>query len=995
LSTIARILSAMVVAAFAVGPVSVAAAPNASPSVVAQNASSAQAGTVSGTVVDAAGSPVSGVTVTLRGSQTYTATSDSKGAFSIANVTPGVYTLTAARAGYETATENDYAVVSGQNGAVAVTLSVASFTSLRTIATVRSTGRGTFNTSTAAVNTVSAQDFANQGSPQVTRILDQVPGVQISYPSGSGNAAVPGAITFPNIRNALSYETASLIDGHPLSVGRFGDYVTSFLNSYMLQQAEVIKGPGANAPQTNYAIGGTVNFRTKDPTQALTPDYSFGYTNFGGTFFNFGLSGTIADGKLGFVADVASVNEPSALNGQSEYVGQLNGAVAHINGTTDVWSYNDLQSGVPGAPNAGLYNSYSLKVCCYAISGNFFNLSELLKLRYKFSSATTATVSYLGGQTTADQNGNTSQLTPTSFQPPAGYSGSTPVGYQFLTASAYPGGDIETNNEPILQAEVSSTLGSDTILARYYHASIYRLLVEGSNSPSVPNTLLQTVSGVNEGANGGAVYNDVTVPVDYYDYFRQDEIDKLGGTDLQYSHPYGEGGNITLSWSNTISQTQYFTQGTAITVNPDNSFGGAALAPPTVSIPTGSSETFQTLRLSDTQNFGEKFNGMLSLYDNSYKWTAAQACGSPCDPGGSNATFATTSLNHFDGRLGLTYRPEANLILRGALGSSIAPPYLNLVSKFNGGVTYNGYGAYATESLNNPNLKPETSFGWDVGADARIKGSYYVSGDIYLTNLFNQYDPYTELSNQLCTPAVNKSCPVAGIPILYQLNGNVSNSRYEGIELSLKRVVTDGFGFVLSGSTQRGYAYNLPANFYCSGKQAVCTPANYDINLNVVSGVNFNTSSSSAYYHTGACANQTNPQSSSYWCGATSLWNQSVPYLQGYGEINWQNPRGWYASFGGTLFGKNNSFSEPPFIEARASVRAPITSTLSLQISGNNIFNAYKQLFPIVGGGVSIPLATGGIGITNANVLGPAQYNFILTKTFGAFTSSDTGNSQR
>ncbi len=993
MSTLTRILSAMIVAAFAVGPVSVAAAPNATPSVVAQNASNAQAGSVSGTVLDSAGAPVASVTITVHGADTYTTTTDAKGTFSIANITPGLYSVTASRAGYETATESDYAVVSGQNGVLSITMSVASFTSLRTIASVRSVGRGAFNTSTAAVNTVSAQDFANQGSPQVTRILDQIPGVQISYPSGSGNAAVPGAITFPNIRNALSYETASLVDGHPLSVGRFGDYVTSFLNNYMLQQAEVIKGPGANAPQTNYAIGGTINFRTKDPTQAFTPDFSVGFTNFGGSFFNFGVSGTIDQNRLGFVLDVAGINEPSAVNGQQEYVGQLNGAVAHINGTTDVWSYNDTQSYVPGS-NAGLYNNYRLKVCCYAVSGNFNNLSELVKVRYKFSSATTATVSYFGGQTTADQNGNTSQLTPTTFQPGAGYSGTTPLGAQFLTASAYPGGDIETNNEPILQAEVSTTLGEDTILARYYHASIYRLLVEGSQSPSIPNTLLQTVSGVNAGPNGGAVYNDVTVPVDYYDYFRQNEIDLLGGIDLQYSHPYGDGGNLTLSYNSTNSQTTYWTQGTTVTANPNNTFGGAALAAPTVGIPTGSSEVFNTIRLSGTQNFGPKVNAMVTLYSNGYRWTAAQSCASPCDPGGSNAVFATTNLGHFDERAALTYRPQPNLVIRGAAGSSIAPPYINLVSKFNGGVSYNGAGApYATQNYNNPNLRPETAFGYDVGADYRVKGGYFASADLYLTNLFNQYNPYTEVSGNTCTPAVNPACPAAGVPILYTINGNVSNSRYEGIELSLKRIVQNGFGFVLAGSTQRGYAYNLPANFYCSGK-ATCIPANYDINLNVISGQNFNASSSSAYYHTGSCTNQTNPASSAYWCGATSLWNQAVPYLQGYGEVNWQNAKGWYGSFGGTLFGKNNSLNEPPFITARASLRAPITNTLSLQVSGNNIFNAYKQLFPIVGGGVGIPLANGQTGITNGNVLGPAQYSFLLTKTIGSFTSPDNGLSR-
>ena len=99
----------------------------------------------------------------------------------------------------------------------------------------------------------------------MTYVLDQIPGMQISYPGSAANGASTGAITFPNIRNGLSYETATLIDGHPLSVGLYGDYVTTFLESGAAAVGRSHQGPGATAPQVNYAINGTVNFRTKDP----------------------------------------------------------------------------------------------------------------------------------------------------------------------------------------------------------------------------------------------------------------------------------------------------------------------------------------------------------------------------------------------------------------------------------------------------------------------------------------------------------------------------------------------------------------------------------------------------------------------------------------------------------------------------------------------------------------------------------------------------------
>jgi hypothetical protein len=64
-------------------------------------------------------------------------------------------------------------------------------------------------------------------------------------------------------------------------------------------------------------------------------------------------------------------------------------------------------------------------------------------------------------------------------------------------------------------------------------------------------------------------------------------------------------------------------------------------------------------------------------------------------------------------------------------------------------------------------------------------------------------------------------------------------------------------------------------------------------------------------------------------------------------------------------------------------LRAPLTKTLSLQVSGNNIFNAYSGFFPIIGGGVNIPLANGGIVPTLGNVVGPATYSVQLKASVG------------
>ena len=375
----------------------------------AQTTATQDVTSISGAVSDGTGEPVADATVVLRGPTNYTTKTDEKGTFSIPGVAPGIYALTVSKPGYSTAVQNDVVVLAGQTQDFTVRIDRATFSSLRTIASVQATGRGTFNTSAASVSVVTSQAFVDQAQPQVTRVLSQIPGLQISFPSNSSNAASPGSITIPNIRGATSYETASLIDGHPISVGQYGDNVTTFLNTFMFRNVEVIKGPGADSSVVNNAIGGTTNFRTLEPTLTPKPELLFSVDNRGGTFTNLGFSDTI--GRLGFVVDYATNHNPSALNGRSVYYdpsgGLYNGGTLQGNAT----------SSKVGNTNSFITTGYPLLACCYQLAGNLDQAAELLKLRYHFSPVTVATVSYLGSQTLSDQNGNTGSLTNAQFVP--------------------------------------------------------------------------------------------------------------------------------------------------------------------------------------------------------------------------------------------------------------------------------------------------------------------------------------------------------------------------------------------------------------------------------------------------------------------------------------------------------------------------------------------------------------------------------------------------
>jgi len=901
----------------------------------------AASSSISGTVTDETGAPIAAATVSIRGAARYSTATDAKGGFSV-DVPPGLYSIAVTKAGFASATQGDIVVVAGLPAVLSVRMERTTFSSLHTIATVRSgSGAGTINTSAASANVVSAQAFVDQGQTQVTRVLSQVPGLQISFPSNSSNAAAPGAITIPNIRGATSYETASLIDGHPISVGQYGDNVTTFLNANMFGTVEVVKGPGAESNVVNNAIGGTTNFRTKSPTLTPEAEISFGFDNRGGSMTNFSYSDTV--GRLGFIADVATLNDPSALNGRSVYFDPSGGSYGGgtLSGTTtDTNNYRGTSSSIT--------TGYSLLACCYRLYGNLDQTAELLKLRYRLSPATIATVSYLGGQSYSDQNGNTSAFTDATFAPDPGYTGSLapgPIQVANVFAGAFSG---EINNEPIFQAEVSSTLGKDAVLARYYHAAITRFQYQGSNPTALDyNTL--TLYGTSGGTqfNGGAPSS-----VGFGDYYNEPETDKLSGGTFEYQHPFGADDQLTFSVDRTYAQSIDYSV-----------FGGPFYA---FNLPPGTSQTQTTYLLRGHVYLGSKLEATLSNYLNTYSSTYPVGC--PPGPDGCNTfdaavngtgvAFQTSTSAHYDPRLGLVYRPSANSSIRLAIGSTIAPPFLGLLNQIASTPAYDSGNQVAIEQQSNGDLRPETAFGFDLGGDVRLRdNATVISADLYRTNLFNRFFGQTVATGLTCGAIACDGGAPAGTPILNQTNVNISNARFEGIEFEIKRSPPVGLGYDISGALQRGYYYNLPQYFYCSIPGPGCTP---DQNLNVIAGQNTN--------GVGVGIG-----------GQSYNGNMRIPYSQANAEISYRFVNGAYAAFGDTYYGNNNSLNEPGFGIAYATLRYPIGQTLALQLSGDNLFAAYPGILPIYGGGRPISLANGLTAATTGNVLGPATFRLVLT----------------
>ncbi len=159
--------------------------------------------------------------------------------------------------------------------------------------------------------------FADQGAQQVTDVLNQTPGIFTTpYSPGNGNpsnGASPGSAQTPQIRGALPYETESLIDGHPVSVGAAGTFSPNLINPFLLDNVEIVKGPGSMPAEINYAINGTVNYRTLEPTPENKFSGEFGVDKWGGVSTGFKATGSTKNHKIEYAAGYVTDGAPGPL----------------------------------------------------------------------------------------------------------------------------------------------------------------------------------------------------------------------------------------------------------------------------------------------------------------------------------------------------------------------------------------------------------------------------------------------------------------------------------------------------------------------------------------------------------------------------------------------------------------------------------------------------------------------------------------------------------
>ena len=830
--------------------------------------------TISGSVHDTSGAAVSGATVSASGGSTVRTQTAADGSFSV-SVPAGIYQITVSAGGYLNASVADFTAIAGVSSPLSVTLTQPSLSSLRTIGQVTSSSRGSqINTGAAVTNFLSAEAFNNLPNPQVTTVLQHLSDVTIQHLGSEADTTII-------VGNLQPYETQVLIDGHPIAIGQYGVFISQYFPSFLVGGVETQSGPGNTTAFANIAVGGTANFLTPAFTQKTTAELTYGYDSYETQSSHFLGTGSV--GKLQYVADLGinAINGPYALTSKC-IVNPDNGG---INSNTATQSFGIIQT-------------------CTSADGTFFNKGAVGKLKYNFSPVTSFEADFIGawggyypqgtawalaqGQQTIEQCLKSQPLECTAPQF-SNLIGSTITGYTWYVGSSV------YNNQDLFDGEFRTALGTTTLLVRPYLGSIEPEIINGIGehdyaafySPPGAASNPAQLAAFNQLCTN--TYNSTTTPagatvtfpngqqecvMGEYSAFEQD---KLYGTTFSLLHPIGD----------SLINLTYDFHGQSTFAYIDD--------PSNISVPF-STNRYSTFSLTSDLRFIPKLGINIGLYNTN--WTAnGVKPRSDTDP---TLVGFTRSVSHFDPHVALTYRLNANTSIRAAYGTSTTFPFLGQVSGLASYQTPDqslgppfSAGGIITEK--NPNLAPEVSLAYSLGADHRFGNGAVGAIDLTDTIVHNVFETLT-------TSTINPQ--TGGLEGIFS-PVNVASLHAKVASIKYNFAPANGFGFNLSAGAASIIANGLPPGAYSAG-----TPG-FPVN-----GVQL-------------CGNgQSGP-------GIPTC----VPYLKGYAQFTYARARNTFIGLGIDYEGKNNSFYQPPFALADLVARRTVAKNVDFQLSVENLFN--------------------------------------------------------
>ncbi len=444
-------------------------------------AADATASTITGQVVADAGRGVPSASVLIQGGgQRLTVTTAADGTFT-APVPPGIYTITVTKAGFQTGT-TDVTVAAGAATSVNVSLTTASLSTLNVIGRTSSTTQANsarFNVTSTSISTINADQLRARNTADLTAMVQELPGITIPHATSNPNQGF--------VLRGLRYETVTELDGHPVSSGTSGTFLTNYASSQIFGGVDVLKGGGLDGPISGESGIGIVNLRTPDFSSKNTGYLQGGFDNYGGSYYT-----AIADINFGKFSLIAGKNF-TGYRGPTYGLTEPDGYLA----VTPPTPYGTF--GPPG-------NLTNVVVPYIQDFSDTYSLNaELAKLRYKFSDATSLSVEFLGLEGRFDpQGGAYGQFegyatvspclngkvagTPATCTDLSTYSNPAASGLIGVSGTPlyafYPGSDVR-QNQPNWNADFKTTIGNDTLLFRPYTAAINRL-IDGTQEVLVP-----------------------------------------------------------------------------------------------------------------------------------------------------------------------------------------------------------------------------------------------------------------------------------------------------------------------------------------------------------------------------------------------------------------------------------------------------------------------------------------------------------------------------
>jgi hypothetical protein len=855
-------------------------------------------GVVQGTVRASSGAPVSGARVTASGPITISAMTDARGEFSLSLV-PGIYRIDVTKGGYVPAQLNDLAVLASDAIPLQIALTQADLSSLRTIATVSISRGSSINTGAASTTFLPQGAIASFANPQINDVLQHLPNLNIQHLGSQPDTTIV-------LGGAQPYETQVLIDGHPLSMGQFGVWLSEYFSSFLLSGVETQVGPGNTTPFANTAVGGTANLLTPQFSNTPTSEFVTGIDSFDSQYSNFLTKGSFNKLQYVFGLGYGSNNGPY-FQGSHCVVSPDNTA-------------NDNQ---PGA--AGIIQF------CGDSSGSLFTKGEVLKLRYNFSPATSFDAGFIGSQggylpqgTSYGQYLGVTTIVaclpsnPLFCNNPQ-YSGL--VGKQIDAYAWYPGSNVYSN-QPIFTGQLRTSIGNNTLLIRPYAGNIERIIdgLQEQNYPlafSPPGTTPSADGNSNafeQFCNNDNFLGQIASPGNgnptvvngqeecYQTVFSEFEQDKLYGTTVSFLHPMGESLlNFTYDYHGDNTFAYYNTPDMIATPN--------------------TSERYNTFSLTGDLHVIPNVALKVGLYDTTWKLAGSQPVPNATpDPNTGTVPLEglTRTISRFDPHVGLVFQPRSNVSYRAAFGTSETYPFSAQVSglAFNTPPSATFPNGFITQK--NAFLNPETSSEFNVGSDVRFHNGSIASIDLQDTTIHNVFETLT----------VPNAFP-NGQALVQPFNAARLHAQLATIRYAYSPRV--GLGYNAAAAFEKSTVTGIPVSFYAGGPGL---PANDQ----QICGLG----------------------------GATPGTTTCLPYMKGYGQVTYGFHDDTYAGLGVDFEGKNNAYFQPPFAQWDLTVRRPLSPNFEMQVSIQNLLNTNNFYnLPMPNSGVTVVAGQPGGGLTS------------------------------